>query len=83
MDSSSAMSGGGGDALDLRYVSKKCLYGKRAAIRVMESDKPSKGKLYFACESAPWGYDFWTWCKHVKISHVKEEFVEERSMVLP
>lgn len=83
MDSSSATSGVGGDALDLRYVSKKCLCGKRAAIRVTESDKPSKGKLYYACESAPRGCDFWAWCKPVKISHVKEEFVEERSRVVP
>ncbi|KAH7835252.1 hypothetical protein Vadar_011475 [Vaccinium darrowii] len=83
MESSSATSGMGGDALDLRYISKKCLCGKRAAIRVTESDKPSKGKLYYACESAPRGCDFWAWCKPVKISHVKEEYLEERSRVLP
>ncbi|KAI7982071.1 hypothetical protein LOK49_LG15G00669 [Camellia lanceoleosa] len=39
-----------GENFDLRYEALKCDCGLRAAIRVTESDKPSKGRLYFICE---------------------------------
>ncbi|KAI8547356.1 hypothetical protein RHMOL_Rhmol07G0189300 [Rhododendron molle] len=71
----------GCDALDLRYVPKKCRCGKRVAIRVVESEKPSKGKLYYVCDSEPRGCDTWAWCKPVRIINVGDEKVEESPMV--
>ncbi|KAF7126720.1 hypothetical protein RHSIM_Rhsim11G0080700 [Rhododendron simsii] len=50
MASSSTTSSKGCDTLDLRYVPKKCRCGKRSAIRVVESEKPSKGKLYYTSD---------------------------------
>ena len=35
------------DMLDLWFESRKCQCNKRAAIRVVKSDKPTKGKLYY------------------------------------
>ncbi|KAI8560201.1 hypothetical protein RHMOL_Rhmol04G0237500 [Rhododendron molle] len=81
MASSSTTNSKGCDALDLRYVQKKCRCGKRAAIRVVESEKPSKGKLYYVCDSEPRGCDTWAWCKPVRIIHVEDEKVEESPMV--
>ncbi|KAL7263745.1 hypothetical protein ACSBR1_001825 [Camellia fascicularis] len=49
-----------GESFDLRYEASKCDCGQRAAIRVIESDKPSKGRLYFICEKR--NCQFWRWC---------------------
>ncbi|KAI7989913.1 L10-interacting MYB domain-containing protein [Camellia lanceoleosa] len=49
-----------GESFDLRYEPLKCDCGLRAAIRVTESDKPSKGRLYFVCEKR--NCQFWRRC---------------------
>ncbi|THF96582.1 hypothetical protein TEA_015583 [Camellia sinensis var. sinensis] len=48
------------ETLDLRYEALKCECGVRAAIRVTESEKPSKGRLYVNCEKR--NCQFWRWC---------------------
>ncbi|KAG5540311.1 hypothetical protein RHGRI_020520 [Rhododendron griersonianum] len=81
MASLSTTSSKGCDALDLRYVPKKCPCGKRAAIQVVESEKSSKGKLYYVYDSEPRGCDTWAWCKPVRIINVGDEKVKESPMV--
>lgn len=49
-----------GESFDLRYEALKCDCGLRAAIKVTESEKPSKGRLYFICEKR--NCQFWRWC---------------------
>ncbi|KAI7980570.1 L10-interacting MYB domain-containing protein [Camellia lanceoleosa] len=48
------------ESFDMRYEALKCDCGLRAAIRVTESNKPSKGRLYFICEKR--NCQFWRWC---------------------
>ncbi|KAI7982220.1 hypothetical protein LOK49_LG15G02160 [Camellia lanceoleosa] len=62
--SSSSMDSG--ERQMLRVINKKCRCGKKAAIRIVEFEKPSKGKLYYMCEKACLGgCDFWAWCNPV------------------
>lgn len=58
--SSSSNYSSSAETLDLRYEALKCDCGLRAAIRVIESDKTSKGRLYFICEKR--NCQFWRWC---------------------
>ncbi|KAL7256107.1 hypothetical protein ACSBR1_010106 [Camellia fascicularis] len=51
---------GSAENFDLRFEALKCNCGLRAAIKVTEFDKPSKGRLYFICEKR--NYQFWRWC---------------------
>ncbi|CAL5330996.1 unnamed protein product [Camellia sinensis] len=51
-----------GESFDLRYEALKCDCGLRAAIRVTESDKPSKGKRN--CQ-------FWKWCTPKSVTMVE------------
>ncbi|KAI8024712.1 hypothetical protein LOK49_LG02G03470 [Camellia lanceoleosa] len=62
--SSSSIRGGEGQML--RFMSKKCHYERKATIRIVEFEKPSKGRLYYVCENAGLGgCDFWAWCNPV------------------
>ncbi|KAF5955950.1 hypothetical protein HYC85_008806 [Camellia sinensis] len=58
-----------GESLNLRYEALKCDCGLRAAIRVTESDKPSKGRLYFICEKR--NCQFWRWCTPKSVTMVE------------
>ncbi|THG03083.1 hypothetical protein TEA_026155 [Camellia sinensis var. sinensis] len=58
--SSSSNYSSSAETLDLSYEALKCDCGVRAAIRVTESDKPSKGRLYFICEKR--NCQLWRWC---------------------
>ncbi|CAL5366875.1 unnamed protein product [Camellia sinensis] len=58
--SSSSNYSGSAENFDLRFEALKCDCGLRAAIRVIESDKPSKERLYFICEKI--NCQFWRWC---------------------
>ncbi|KAI7985192.1 hypothetical protein LOK49_LG14G00243 [Camellia lanceoleosa] len=51
----SSSSIGGGKGQMLRFMSKKCCCGRKATIRIVESEKPSKGRLYYVCENAGLG----------------------------
>ncbi|KAI8563923.1 hypothetical protein RHMOL_Rhmol03G0147000 [Rhododendron molle] len=63
--SSNNNSGGNGrQTLDLRYVASYCFCGRKAALRLVESEKPTKGLLYYTCEQKP-SCDFWEWCNPV------------------
>ena len=53
------------DYYDIRYESSRCFCGLRASIRVVESGKPTKGKLYFACCNDT--CRFFQWCKPMSI----------------
>ena len=57
-------SGGGGDGYggnkDLRYQYKYCDCGKKVAIKIVDSEKPSKGMLYFVCQKNE--CRFFSWC---------------------
>ncbi|CAL5355804.1 unnamed protein product [Camellia sinensis] len=42
------------------------LLWEKTAIRIVESEKPSKGRLYYVCEHVGLeGCDFWAWCNLV------------------
>lgn len=43
---------------ELRYIPKRCKCGKKASVRIVDSNKPSKGRLYFVCDEC----EFWAWC---------------------
>ncbi|GMP44464.1 hypothetical protein CsSME_00013384 [Camellia sinensis var. sinensis] len=80
--SSSSISGGEGQML--RFMSKKCRCGKKVAIRIMESEKPSKGRLYYVCEKAGLGgCDFWAWCNPVGYAptYGRDEIDDEKPRV--
>ncbi|KAI7992915.1 hypothetical protein LOK49_LG12G00023 [Camellia lanceoleosa] len=57
------------ETFDLRYEALKCDCELRAAIRVTESDKPSKGRLYFICEKR--NCQFWRWCTPKSVTMVE------------
>ena len=58
MSSSSYRSGNG--SRDLRYQYRLCDCGRKSKIKIVESEKPTKGMLYFVCERDECG--FWSWC---------------------
>ncbi|KAI7998432.1 hypothetical protein LOK49_LG10G01958 [Camellia lanceoleosa] len=63
---SSSSSKGTGEGQMLRFINKKCRCGKKIAIRIVESEKPSKGRLYYVCEiTSLGGCDLWAWCNLV------------------
>ncbi|KAG5564788.1 hypothetical protein RHGRI_000856 [Rhododendron griersonianum] len=63
--SSNNNSGGfGRQTLDLRYVASYCYCGRKAVLRLVESEKPTKGMLNYACEQKP-SCGFWEWCNPV------------------
>ncbi|CAL5398662.1 unnamed protein product [Camellia sinensis] len=63
---------GGGEEQMLRFMSKKCCE-RKAVIRIVESEKPSKGRLYYICENAGLGgCDFWAWRKPVRYAPIYE-----------
>lgn len=53
----SCSSSAGGSTEDLRYQYLFCSCGRKAAVKIVESDKPSKGKLYFVCATRIRGRD--------------------------
>lgn len=53
----------------LRYEALKCDCGLRVVIRVTESDKPSKARLYFICEKK--NCQFWRRCTLKSVTMVK------------
>ncbi|CAL5340678.1 unnamed protein product [Camellia sinensis] len=64
---------GGGEEQMLRFMSKKCCCVRKAVMRIVESEKPSKGRLYYICENAGLGgCDFWAWRKSVRYAPLYE-----------
>ena len=51
--------GGGGNNGDLRYTPRICKCGRKTIIKIIESKKPIKGKLYFLCNEC----GFVPWCQ--------------------
>ena len=54
----------GGGLTDLRYEWSRCFCKKRAKIKIVESNKPSKGRLYYICEDQ--SCSFWAWCNPLR-----------------
>lgn len=52
------------DADGLRFQYKYCYCKQKAEVKIVDSDKPSKGKLYFVCQRRECG--FWAWCVPLK-----------------
>ncbi|GMQ07607.1 hypothetical protein CsSME_00051737 [Camellia sinensis var. sinensis] len=80
--SSSSIDGGEGQML--RFMSKKCRCGKKASIRIVESEKPSKGTLYYVYEKAGLGScDFWAWWNLVRYAPIyrRDETDDEKPRV--
>ncbi|GMQ02893.1 hypothetical protein CsSME_00048921 [Camellia sinensis var. sinensis] len=80
----SSSSIGGGEGQMLRFISKKCRCGRKIAIRIVESEKPSKGRLYYVCENAGLGScDFWSWCNPVGYATIygRDEIDDEKPRV--
>ncbi|KAI7986673.1 hypothetical protein LOK49_LG14G00688 [Camellia lanceoleosa] len=68
----------------LRFMSKKCRCGRKAAIRIIKSKKPSKGKSYYVCENAGLGgCDLWAWCNPVGYAPIyeRDEIDDEKPRV--
>lgn len=59
--------GGGGETLDLRFVPKYCGCRRKAALKVVGFERPSKGLLYYVCEQKP-NCDFWEWCHPISVT---------------
>ena len=53
----------GGGSRDLRYQNRRCFCNNKAKIKVVESEKPSKGMLYYVCETG--ACSFWAWCNPI------------------
>ncbi|GMP44469.1 hypothetical protein CsSME_00013389 [Camellia sinensis var. sinensis] len=67
----SSSSIGDGEGQMMRLLSKKCRCGKKATIRIVESEKPSKGRLYYVCEKAGLGgCDFWAWHNPIRYAPI-------------
>ncbi|GMP40149.1 hypothetical protein CsSME_00010709 [Camellia sinensis var. sinensis] len=80
--SSSSM--GSGEGQMFRFISKKCRRGKKTAIRIVEFEKPSKGRLYYVCEKTGLqGCDFWAWCNLVgfTLPYGRDEIDDEKPRV--
>ncbi|CAL5406980.1 unnamed protein product [Camellia sinensis] len=80
----SSSSIGGGERQLLRFMSKKCRCGRKATIRIVESEKPSKGRLYYVCENAGLeGCDFWAWYNSVGYAPIygRNEIDDEKPRV--
>ena len=56
----SCSSSAGGSTEDLKYQYFHCSCGRKAVVKIVESDKPSKGKLYFVCATR--SCEFFSWC---------------------
>ncbi|KAL3529882.1 hypothetical protein ACH5RR_009204 [Cinchona calisaya] len=59
-DSSGWRQDGGEWRQDVRYQHKFCEWNRKEVVKIVESDKPSKGLLYFVCERRK--CKFWAWC---------------------
>ncbi|KAL3527598.1 hypothetical protein ACH5RR_012254 [Cinchona calisaya] len=57
---------------DLRYQYQWCHCGKKAMVKIVDSEKPTKAMLYFVCEKKE--YNFWAWC--IPINNVTNETEE-------
>ncbi|KAI8003865.1 Protein ZGRF1 [Camellia lanceoleosa] len=80
----SSSSIGSGEGQMLRFMSNKCHCGRKAAIRIVESEKPSKGRLYYVCENASFGdCDFWAWCNPIGYDPIygRDEIDDEKPRV--
>ncbi|GMP36497.1 hypothetical protein CsSME_00008608 [Camellia sinensis var. sinensis] len=80
----SSSSIGGEEGQMLRFMSKKCRCGRKAAIRIVEFEKPSKGRLYYVYENASLGgCDFWAWCNLVGYAPIygRDEIDDEKPRV--
>ncbi|GMP99683.1 hypothetical protein CsSME_00047063 [Camellia sinensis var. sinensis] len=80
----SSSSIGGEEGQMLRFMTKKCRCGRKAAIRIVKFVKPSKGRLYYVCENAGLGgCDFWAWCNLVEYAPIyrREEIDDEKPRV--
>ncbi|KAL7156160.1 hypothetical protein ABFS83_03G124200 [Erythranthe nasuta] len=47
------------ETVDLRYHGKICSCGRKAVIKIVETEKPSKGRLYFGCSDSNCGFQGW------------------------
>ena len=59
----------------MKYRSKICYCGSKATIKVTESEKKNRGKLYYLCPNGKCG--FWEWCKPVNSSIGGELMMED------
>ncbi|GMP64109.1 hypothetical protein CsSME_00025540 [Camellia sinensis var. sinensis] len=80
----SSSSIGDGEGQMLRFMSKKCRCGKKAAITIVESKKSLKGRLYYVCEKVGLrGCDFWAWCNPIRHTPIygRDEIDDEKPRV--
>ncbi|KAI7997349.1 hypothetical protein LOK49_LG10G00850 [Camellia lanceoleosa] len=80
----SSSSIGGGEGQMLRFMTKKCCCGRKVSIRIVESEKPSKARLYYVCENMGLrGCDFWAWCNPVGYAPIygRDEIDDEKPRV--
>ena len=63
----SSSSNFGGGSTELRYQYRYCHCGKRAGLKIVESQKPTKGLLYFVCEGKTCA--FFAWCHPIGRNH--------------
>ncbi|KAI8523399.1 hypothetical protein RHMOL_Rhmol13G0070500 [Rhododendron molle] len=83
MASSSHSSKTGGESVDVRYAYRSCNCGRKADLRIVDSEKASKGQLYWVCEKRPHGCEFWAWCKPISFKCLgREQTVEESPRVV-
>lgn len=68
----SSSTGNGGK--DLRYQYRRCDCGNRALLKIVDSEKASRGLLYFVCENNQCG--FFAWCYPI---HTERERMQHSS----
>ncbi|GMP91387.1 hypothetical protein CsSME_00042111 [Camellia sinensis var. sinensis] len=80
----SSSSTGDGEGQMLSFMTKKCRCRRKTTIRIVESEKPSKGRLYYICENASLGgCDIWAWCNLVGYAPIygRDEIDDEKPRV--
>ena len=76
---SSSSSRGDSGARNLRYQYKLCDCRRKAKVKIVESEKPSKGMLYFVCERDE--CRFFSWCNPIYRDETGRGNFFERPMV--
>ena len=76
---SSSSSRGDSGARNLQYQYKLCDCRRKAKVKIVESEKPSKGMLYFVCERDE--CRFFSWCNPIYRDETGRGNFFERPMV--
>lgn len=83
MSCSSTINRGGDDA-DITplydHNIPHCGCGIKAELRIVGPNKPTKGKLYFACSKKPQGCKFFRWCLPISRTSLEEDLNDEVTM---